>query len=63
MKKLLNDFIKNEDGVTAIEYALIGVAMATVLAVTFNADGQGTIRGELTRAFDQIQSAISGAGK
>ncbi|EIB4667624.1 Flp family type IVb pilin, partial [Salmonella enterica] len=31
----MRDFISQTNGVTAIEYALIGVAMATLLALVF----------------------------
>ncbi|MDC5839076.1 Flp family type IVb pilin [Vibrio europaeus] len=58
MKKLLNDFIKNEDGVTAIEYAVIGVAMAVVLGTVFAGTGSDTIRGKLDLAFKKIRDNI-----
>ena len=58
MKKLLNDFIKNEDGVTAIEYAVIGVAMAGVLSIAFSKEG--TLTTTLNNAFDNIVDAIKG---
>ncbi|MDC5811945.1 Flp family type IVb pilin [Vibrio europaeus] len=58
MKKLLNDFIKNEDGVTAIEYAVMGVALAGSLALIMGsgtATGGGTgFLGELSKAFNSI---------
>jgi len=60
MKKLLNDFIKNEDGVTAIEYAVIGVAMAAGLAVIMGGTGakdSGFIK-SLKVAFDNIGSRL-----
>lgn len=54
---LLTKYKNDESGVTAIEYGLIGVAMATLLGVAFSTDGnmikaiQGaftTISGHLT---------------
>ncbi|WP_414932783.1 Flp family type IVb pilin [Vibrio europaeus] len=65
MKKLLNDFIKNEDGVTAIEYAVIGVAMAAGLAVavgTVNNDGEtgSGLIGAIMASFAKIATAMKG---
>lgn len=58
MKNLLAQFWKNEDGVTAIEYALIGVAMAVVVGTAFGSDTSG-IRGALKTAFGTIKDKIS----
>ncbi|MDC5856843.1 Flp family type IVb pilin [Vibrio europaeus] len=60
MKKLLNDFIKNEDGVTAIEYAVIGVAMAAVLFTAFGSKAPGSLRGNIEKAFQDIATVLSG---
>ena len=57
MKNLLTQFWNNEDGVTAIEYALIGVAMAVVVGASI-----GGVRDELAKAFGSIKSAIVSAG-
>ncbi|MDC5805649.1 Flp family type IVb pilin [Vibrio europaeus] len=59
MKKLLNDFIKNEDGVTAIEYAVIGVAMAGLLSFAFAPNG--ALRTSFDNAFQMIADKIAGA--
>ncbi|SON51894.1 Flp family type IVb pilin [Vibrio tapetis] len=58
MKNLINQFIKNEDGVTAIEYAVIGVAMAAVLGVAIGADNDAGLRGAINRAFVKISNQI-----
>ncbi|OAN13658.1 hypothetical protein A3K86_13870 [Photobacterium jeanii] len=60
MKNLMTQFWNNEDGVTAIEYALIGVAMAVVVGAAFSNDA-GSIKSRLDSAFDNISNAISGA--
>ncbi|WP_425609112.1 Flp family type IVb pilin [Vibrio europaeus] len=63
MKKLLNDFIKNEDGVTAIEYAMIGVAMAVGLtAILGNKSDANTFLGALHGAFSKIATTITNGG-
>ncbi len=60
MKNLLTQFWNNEDGVTAIEYALIGVAMAVTVGVAVNGtDGTSGLKGALKSAFDNITSSVS----
>lgn len=39
MKKTLKNFLSNEDGITAIEYAIIGVAMSSALFYIFDEGG------------------------
>lgn len=51
-------FIQDERGVTAIEYALIGVAMATLLAVILGDQNSGFL-GAIKKAFDNIEAAIT----
>ncbi|USD67753.1 Flp family type IVb pilin [Vibrio sp. SCSIO 43136] len=63
MKNLIKDFIKNEDGVTAIEYAVIGVAMAAGLAVAIGSTkgtGSGLV-GAINSAFTKISNSLKSA--
>ncbi|EOU2462864.1 Flp family type IVb pilin [Vibrio navarrensis] len=60
MKNMIRDFIKNEDGVTAIEYAMIGVAMAVLLGALFKKDGE--FGKGLTDAFQDIATKLKQAG-
>lgn len=53
LKKIITD----ENGVTAIEYALIGVAMATLLAFILGDQDSGFL-GTIREAFDNIAEAI-----
>lgn len=58
-----NEFKRDERGVTAIEYGLIGVAMATalgaILYTTGSATGDGaTFIDKLLGAFNEIARAI-----
>ncbi|MFI8416086.1 Flp family type IVb pilin [Serratia sp. NPDC078593] len=53
----LEKFIKDNRGVTAIEYALIGVAMATLLAFVLGDQNSGFL-GALKETFDKIAEAI-----
>ncbi|OON42165.1 pilus assembly protein PilA [Izhakiella australiensis] len=53
----LEQFYKNQKGVTAIEYALIAVAMATLLAFILGDQNSGFL-GALKETFDKIADAI-----
>jgi pilus assembly protein Flp/PilA len=57
---LLNEFKRDERGVTAIEYGLIGVAMAVALATVLGT-GQGEFLAELKDAFKGIAGALTTA--
>lgn len=57
---LIEKYKNDERGVTAIEYGLIGVAMATLLGTTLtSSDGMIT---ELTAVFENIAKALKAAG-
>ncbi len=53
----IENFVKDQRGVTAIEYALIGVAMATLLAFIFGDQNSGFL-GALNETFQAITAAI-----
>lgn len=55
----LYTYKKDERGVTAIEYGLIGVAMAVALGVIFGSNG--SLIGELKTAFGKITTALTNA--
>jgi pilus assembly protein Flp/PilA len=56
MKKLMR-FLKDEDGVTAIEYGLIAALIAVVIIVAVTAVG-----GSLKATFEDVQAGLDGAG-
>ncbi len=56
MKKLMR-FLKDEDGVTAIEYGLIAALIAVVIIVAVTAVG-----GSLKATFETVQDALDNAG-
>ncbi|GAM73380.1 hypothetical protein JCM19241_2835 [Vibrio ishigakensis] len=60
LKSLLTRFKNDERGVTAIEYGVIGVALAVGLVIIFgNTDGTGSgFMGTLMAAFDSIAEAM-----
>ncbi|QUM90469.1 Flp family type IVb pilin [Moritella sp. 36] len=53
----LNEFKKDQRGVTAIEYAIIGVAISSIVLAVFN----GSLRTALTDAISTITTNISSA--
>ncbi|HBC3483121.1 TPA: Flp family type IVb pilin [Vibrio parahaemolyticus] len=55
----LNSLKNDERGVTAIEYGLIAIAMATMLALVFY--NTGSLVDELKIGFDKITSALNTA--
>lgn len=56
MTKALRRFIKEEDGVTAIEYGLIAALIAVVIIAAVRTVGQ-----ELDQTFDKIGTELSTA--
>jgi pilus assembly protein Flp/PilA len=52
----LNRLKNDESGVTAIEYGLIAVAMAVLLAAALGSDG---FIGNLETAFDNVSTTVS----
>ncbi|GAM69375.1 hypothetical protein JCM19236_6618 [Vibrio sp. JCM 19236] len=59
LKSLLTRFKNDERGVTAIEYGVIGVALAVGLVLIFgNADDGSGFMGTLVAAFDSIAEAM-----
>lgn len=59
MKSLMlatQKFIRNEEGVTAIEYALIAALIAVAIVVIL-----GVVGGDLNQVFTDISNALKGA--
>lgn len=57
---LLGSFAKDQRGVTAIEYAIIGVAISAIVFAVFSGgeDGSGGLQGALSGAMDKITDNI-----
>ncbi|MGR5234695.1 Flp family type IVb pilin [Vibrio rotiferianus] len=55
----IESFKSDERGVTAIEYAILGVCMSAIVLAVFN----DTLRGALQGAIDTISSNIDAANK
>ncbi len=56
----LNKFLKEEDGITAIEYAIIGVAMSAALYYIFD---EGGFLESLEDAWGDMEKNIDKSGK
>jgi pilus assembly protein Flp/PilA len=56
MTKLFKQFIKSEEGVTALEYGLIGGLIALVIVTSLT-----TLGSDLQGAFNKIATAVSSA--
>lgn len=59
-KLLLEEFRKDERGVTAIEYAVLGVAVAAVVLAVFTATGTGSLGEALKDGVAKIKGAMDG---
>ena len=53
MLKLVNDFMKDEEGATAIEYGLIAALISVAII-----SGVSAIGGSLSDTFDEINSEL-----
>jgi pilus assembly protein Flp/PilA len=60
-KLALEAFKNDERGVTAIEYAIIGVAISAIVLAIFNGTGTGTLQGALSGAMAKITASINAA--
>ncbi|WP_039970005.1 Flp family type IVb pilin [Vibrio halioticoli] len=58
-KTFLTRFIKDERGVTAIEYGIIGVALAGVLIAVIGGDDDKGLRAAINGAFTAMINAMS----
>ena len=53
MRRLMNEFLKNEAGATAIEYALIAAGLSIVILVSVNGIGT-TLNGK----FNDVNTSL-----
>ncbi|WP_334320032.1 Flp family type IVb pilin [Gilliamella apicola] len=59
VRNFAGKFIKNERGVTAIEYAIVAAGVSAVLLVIFSKDN-GPVKNMLNGVFTSLQSKLSG---
>lgn len=55
-KNLVSKFVKNEQGVTAIEYAIVAAGVAAVVMIIFANDG--IVAQTLTNVFSTLQNRL-----
>ncbi|EHD23076.1 MULTISPECIES: Flp family type IVb pilin [Brenneria] len=60
MKTKLRAFLRDESGVTAIEYGILAAAMAAAIGAIFGSDG--IFVQALNEKFSEIADQITGAG-
>ncbi|MDK9738700.1 Flp family type IVb pilin [Vibrio sp. D173a] len=60
-KLLLEEFAKDERGVTAIEYAVLGVAVAAVIISVFNSTDNSSLDNALSEGVKNIKKAMDGS--
>ena len=58
MTALLKNFIKNENGATAIEYGLIAAGISVIILLAVNSVGT-----TLNTTFTNVQNSLVNAGK
>jgi len=58
MTSLLNRFVKDESGATAIEYGLIAAGISVAIIAVVNSLG-----GQLKTTFSNVSSSLANAGK
>ncbi len=56
-KLALTDFYNDQRGVTAVEYAIIAVAMSAIVLAAFNSDLGATLRDAMATVQSNITSA------
>ena len=59
VRNFASKFIKNERGVTAIEYAIVAAGISAVILVIFNKDS-GPVKGMFDDVFGALKSKLTG---
>ncbi|MGI3039400.1 Flp family type IVb pilin [Vibrio diabolicus] len=60
LRNIRNKFKEDKRGVTAVEYAIIAVAMSSIILLVFK---NGTLSDTLTEAMTAIKTSMSSAAK
>ncbi len=59
-RRFLNRFRKDQAGVTAIEYAIVAVAISGAVALAFKGDGDDGLAQGLKNSIDTVVAEIGG---
>ena len=60
MKARITQFLRDEEGATAIEYGIIAGLMAVMLVLIFGDDG--VIKNTLVAIFEKVEEVATGGG-
>ena len=60
LKSFANKFIKNERGVTAIEYAIVAAGVSAVILVIFDNNAGGPVYDMLNDVFTSLKARLTG---
>jgi pilus assembly protein Flp/PilA len=57
-RNFASKFVKNEQGVTAIEYAIVAAGVAAVVLVIFGTDDTSPVNAMLTQVFSTLKTKL-----
>jgi pilus assembly protein Flp/PilA len=57
-RNFASKFVKNKQGVTAIEYAIVAAGVAAVVLVIFGTDANSPVNSMLTQVFATLKSKL-----
>ena len=60
VRNFANKFIKNERGVTAIEYAIVAAGVSAVVLVIFKGESGSPVYDMLSNVFSSLQTKLTG---
>ena len=56
----IGEFLEDQRGVTASEYALVAVAIASVVGIAFSTEGTSSLLGALQTAMKNLSTKLAG---
>ncbi|MWP62656.1 Flp family type IVb pilin [Gilliamella sp. Pas-s25] len=60
VRNFAGKFVKSEQGVTAIEYAIVAAGVSAVVLVIFGTGANAPVNKMLTQVFDSLQTKLTG---
>lgn len=60
MKTSIRTFLKEEDGITALEYGVLAALVATIIVAVFGTNGGGGLGNILSSLLTKVTTAVSG---
>lgn len=61
MKTSIRTFLKEEDGITALEYGVLAALVATIIVAVFGTTATGGLGTILSGLLTKVTTAVSGA--